>query len=119
MIPAHGHGNVPARGACHRLVRALVLDPLQCDWDGTADRVAHRRVSLREGQELIELLVRAVGLDVHLDADLLVPDRHGIVESEQPLHVDLAFQRCRQLLNVNPTRGRMQDGVVVTHPASA
>ena len=67
-------------------------------------------MSLCEGEEIIKFLVRAVGLDMYLDADLLVPNRHSIVETEEPLQIDLAFQLCRQFLDMNPACGSMQDG---------
>ena len=43
---------------------------------------AEKEVTVTEnGEQVVKLLVRAVGLNT----DLLVTDRHGIVESEEPL----------------------------------
>jgi len=54
-------------------------------------------VLLRLGEYLVELLVRAVGLDVHPDADL------------QPLQVEFALQLGRELPDRDAARRRVQD----------
>ena len=53
------------------------------------DRVAHRRVLAREGEQLVELRVVAVGVDVHHDVDRLVGRRDLRVEAEQTPGVEL------------------------------
>lgn len=64
-------------------------------------------LSVRE--QVLEVLVRAVRLDVHTNADLLVAGRHGVVEPEQALQVEVAGELCRQFPDDNPARHGMQD----------
>jgi hypothetical protein len=45
---------------------------------------------LRVGEQVIELLIGAICLDVHADADLLVSGRHAVVQPEQALQVEIA-----------------------------
>jgi len=72
------------RQACYRLTRSITTGT------GAAHRVAHRRVLLRVRKQIVELLLGAVRLDAHADADPLVAGRHAVVEPEQPLQVEVA-----------------------------
>ena len=63
------HGLFEAAGSWELLLRS---DALNHHRDRPTDRVAHRRMLLRVGQEIVQFLVRAICLHVHLDADLLI-----------------------------------------------
>jgi transcriptional regulator GlxA family with amidase domain len=46
---------------------------------------------------------------VHTDADLLVAWRYGVIETQETLHIDIAFERGRKLTDVNTACHRMED----------
>ena len=47
---------------------------------------------LSVGQQVTELLIRTVRLNVHTDADLFVAWRYGVIETEETLQIDIAFE---------------------------
>jgi hypothetical protein len=85
--------------SCRVGLRCGTLDNDALDRHGhrTTDRVAHRRMPLGESDKLRQILIAAIGLDVHPDMDRLVADWHAVVEREQTLQVDVAGELGRQL----------------------
>ncbi len=50
-----------------------------------------------EGQELIQFIVATVRFDMHLYLDLLIADRHGVIERLQ----DLCVEEAKRLLEAS------------------
>ena len=76
--------------------------------DGAADGVADGRMSAREIEQSIELVVIAVGLDIHQYPDGLVTGRHRFVEPEQPLQIDPADELRRKPLDADAASRSVQ-----------
>ena len=49
-----------------------------------------------EVEEVVQLLVGAVGLDVHLDPDLVVAHGYRVIEIEKPADVDVSGELGRE-----------------------
>src|SRR5690606_7345160 len=64
----------------------------------------------RKCQQVVELLVAAIGLDVHPHADLSITRRHARIQVEQTLQVDRACELGGDRADVDAARSRMQNG---------
>jgi hypothetical protein len=69
-------------GAPDRWSTVSSSEPLDHDRNGPADGVADRRVLLSVCEQIVELLLRAVRLHVHADADLFVAWRDLVIEAK-------------------------------------
>ena len=67
-------------------------DSLDLNWDRPTHGIADGGVLLSVGQQVVEFLIRTVRLNVHTDADLFVAWRYGVIETEETLQIDIAFE---------------------------
>ena len=63
---------------------------------------------LRECKQVIKFFIAAVRFDIHDYLDLLIADRHSVVECQQALYIDAANKLRRQAFDPDATYGRMK-----------
>ncbi len=67
---------------------------------------------MHEGEQRVEFLIAAVGVDVHADADALIGDGGVGVEIEQALEAEVALELGRQAFAVDELPGVRARGVL-------
>src|SRR5882757_9346945 len=79
---------------------------LHLDRRAALDGLVDDAIALRELEQLIELLLRRVGLDVEAQADLREADRRVLGDAERAAEVEVALGRDLAGLERNVERGR-------------
>src|SRR5262245_18124189 len=85
---------------------ALTALQLHVDRRTALERLVDHAVTLGELEQLVELLLRRVGLDVEAQADLRKADWRGLVDAERAAEVEVALRRDLAGLERDVERGR-------------
>src|SRR5262245_48570753 len=93
-------------GRFYPRIRTSGAVELQFDQWTVLDRLVDDAIAFRELEQLIELVLRCIGLDVEGEADLCKADRRVLGDTERAAEVEIALGRNLAGLERNVDRGR-------------